>query len=246
MSIINATFKNGTYRSVQLTPSIVTTNLLLHLDAGNATSYPGSGSTWTDLISSRAFTLYNSPTYNSANGGYISFSSASSQYAQCPSSLPTMANFTVEVWCYLIDTPSSTYPAIICETVEDTPSECNYSIECANGGNNISAVTRDATQALVYTDLTYTVARNAWCQLVATCDGSTLKLYFNGALAKSVADTQTLVSKNQGIYLMRRRDATYFDTFGGRLAVARIYNADIGASGILNNYNIQKSRFGLS
>ena len=43
----------------------VTAGLLFHLDAGNASSYPGSGSTWTDLAGSGlTTTLYNSPTYN--------------------------------------------------------------------------------------------------------------------------------------------------------------------------------------
>jgi hypothetical protein len=54
------------------------TGLLLHLDAGIPASYPGSGSTWTDLVASKTFTLYNSPTYSSTKGGYLNFNSASS------------------------------------------------------------------------------------------------------------------------------------------------------------------------
>jgi hypothetical protein len=40
---------------VAVTPapaSIVTTGLVLSLDAGNPASYPGSGTTWTDTVSS--------------------------------------------------------------------------------------------------------------------------------------------------------------------------------------------------
>ena len=53
-------------------PSIVNSNLALHLDAGNPKSYPGSGSIWTDLSgNNRHGTLQYNATYNSAYGGNI-------------------------------------------------------------------------------------------------------------------------------------------------------------------------------
>ncbi|MFM7065351.1 MAG: hypothetical protein ACKO0U_00750, partial [Gammaproteobacteria bacterium] len=55
-------------------PEIVNSGLVLSLDAGNARSYPGSGSTWTDLAAAaRTGTLTNGPTYSSSNGGSIVF-----------------------------------------------------------------------------------------------------------------------------------------------------------------------------
>ena len=64
-------------------PSVVSSGLVLNLDAGNITSYPGSGTVWTDTVGGRVFDLYNGgrtspvktdpPTYNSDNGGYIQF-----------------------------------------------------------------------------------------------------------------------------------------------------------------------------
>ena len=42
---------------------LVTSGLTLQLDAGNSTSYPGSGTTWTDLAGTQQnITLVNSPT----------------------------------------------------------------------------------------------------------------------------------------------------------------------------------------
>jgi len=53
---------------------IVTDGLVLHLDAGNGASYPGSGTTWTDLSGNgNDGTLTNGPTYDSSNGGSIVF-----------------------------------------------------------------------------------------------------------------------------------------------------------------------------
>ena len=47
-------------------PSVVTSGLVLALDAGNTKSYPNSGATWTDLSgNSNTGTLTNGPTFNS-------------------------------------------------------------------------------------------------------------------------------------------------------------------------------------
>jgi len=53
-------------------PEISNDGLVLHLDAANPRSYPGTGTTWTDLSgNSRNFTLINGPTFNSTNQGSI-------------------------------------------------------------------------------------------------------------------------------------------------------------------------------
>jgi hypothetical protein len=55
-------------------PSIITQNLVLCLDAANPKSYPGSGTTWTDLSGNgNTGTLVNGVGYNSGNLGSLSF-----------------------------------------------------------------------------------------------------------------------------------------------------------------------------
>jgi hypothetical protein len=55
-------------------PKVVTDGLVLCLDAGNSKSYPGSGTTWTDLSGrSNNGTLTNGPTYSSVSGGSLVF-----------------------------------------------------------------------------------------------------------------------------------------------------------------------------
>jgi hypothetical protein len=63
-------------------PEINESGLVLCLDAGNTKSYPGSGTTWTDLSGNgNTGTLVNGPTYSSANGGSIVFD-GSNDYIQ--------------------------------------------------------------------------------------------------------------------------------------------------------------------
>jgi hypothetical protein len=55
-------------------PKIISSGLVLHLDAAQKRSYPGTGTTWTDLSGNgNNGTLVNGPTFNSANGGSIVF-----------------------------------------------------------------------------------------------------------------------------------------------------------------------------
>ena len=59
-------------------------NLILHIDAGNASSYSGSGSAWNDLSGNNNHgTLINSPTYTSSSGGYFTFN-GTNQYSTFP------------------------------------------------------------------------------------------------------------------------------------------------------------------
>jgi hypothetical protein len=82
-------------------PKIVTNGLKLALDAGNFNSYPGSGTTWSDLSGqSNTATLTNGPTFNSGNGGNIVFD-GTDDYAALPAANYGITNqFTIEVVCY--------------------------------------------------------------------------------------------------------------------------------------------------
>ena len=55
-------------------PYVVREGLVLYLDAANTKSYPGTGTTWTDLSGNGYVgTLHNSPGYSTQNGGGIVF-----------------------------------------------------------------------------------------------------------------------------------------------------------------------------
>ena len=54
--------------------TIITTGLVLNLDAGNTASYSGTGTTWTDLSGNgNNGTLTNGTSYSSTNGGVMVF-----------------------------------------------------------------------------------------------------------------------------------------------------------------------------
>lgn len=71
--------------------------LVLNLDAGNATSYSGSGTTWYDLSGNGSNVTLTNTTFNSANGGSIVFNGTSS-YAYFNANIGTTNVVTVEMW----------------------------------------------------------------------------------------------------------------------------------------------------
>jgi hypothetical protein len=64
---VGGTFGIDKYgRQEKVSGNIITSGLVMHLDAGNASSYPGTGTTWTDLSGKGSDgTLKNGPTYSS-------------------------------------------------------------------------------------------------------------------------------------------------------------------------------------
>jgi hypothetical protein len=82
-------------------PDVITDGLVLSLDAGNSRSYPGSGTTWTDLSGNgNNGTLINGPTFDNSNGGSIVFDGVNDYVSVPNSSLlnPNTGSFSIIVW----------------------------------------------------------------------------------------------------------------------------------------------------
>jgi hypothetical protein len=80
--------------AVHAGPDIVTDGLVLHLDAANGRSYPGSGSTWFDLSGrGNDVTLYNSPTFSN---GTINFP-GTNQYGRTTSTLDLSSTAAITI-----------------------------------------------------------------------------------------------------------------------------------------------------
>ena len=81
--------------------NIVTSGLVLNLDAANPRSYPPpyNGTVWTDLAGTNNGTLTNGPTFNSGDGGSIVFDGVNDG-ANGPTGVTWFTNqsFTIESW----------------------------------------------------------------------------------------------------------------------------------------------------
>ena len=213
---------------------------VLSLDAGNPASYPGTGSTWTDTVGSMPFTLVNSPTYNSANGGYLQFNPGSGQYGYSTTNLGTLAAWSIEAWHYYDGTNTPSGPNIFTE-YSYGGGTINLGLGSTNGDTELSAWYYSggfqATPA-------YTLTPGNWYQIVGTFDGTTLNLYVNSVLVQTANHPPgAAANPSIGYGLMTRWDPG--GLWGGRLAILNVYNNDIGGAGVTTSWNANLARFGL-
>jgi hypothetical protein len=232
----NQTFTGATEASSWLTTngfwnSYQALSPVLSLDAAN---YSGTGP-WIDSVGGKSFTLTNSPTWSSSNGGYFNFISASAQYAICNTSLPSMSTWTVGVWHYYTGTETGSAPCIVTETF--VGGGINYSLGNNNGGFSAGFF----NGGWQVTD-GYLLIPNNWYYIVGTYDGSTIKLYVNDTLVDSTNYTGTPTSSGAGIRLMERWDLA--DYWGGGLATVDIYDVVLSQSEITSKWSATKTRFG--
>ena len=221
-------------------PPIVETNLVLHLDAGNPSSYPGSGSTWTDLVASKQFTLYGGPTYSGNNGGYLEFDPNNSQYADATSLPSTLSTWTLEAWFYNNGNYLGQSPCIITDVYNGNP--INFTLGNTFDGYPVLQ-TGFFDGSWHATSGSYTLPSTGWFHIAGTWDGTDMKMYVNNSLVSTTTPGGTSTSGGQGIRLMRRWDAP--DYMGGRLGSIRIYDTTLDFAGVTQNFNADRARFGL-
>jgi len=214
---------------------IVTSGLVLALDAGSTKSYPGSGTTWFDRSGNRNNgTLTNGPTFSSANGGSIVFDGGDDYVL---TGFTSSVAFTWNTW-FKTDVVSSGYKNII--SIK-TP---NYILMLMDSGsNNMGFWTSDGLngKSLNMGPISTTV----WYYASFVREGNSItngyKTYLNGSF-KGNFNTGTWSSSDVLVLGGRTDTAQYFD---GNIACAQIYNRALSATEVSQNFNATRRRFGL-
>ena len=229
---------------VTYNPRIVTDGLIFALDAGNTKSYPGSGATWTDLsLRKNTTTLSNTPTFSNTNGGYLSFASASSQYATA-SNPGSLSNWTVEAFVRFTAS-YSTKVAMVVGGQYDLVSNLNFTIGTNNAPTNYNIAVGFFNGAWrSTTGVNY--ALNTWFHIVGTYDGSVIRQYTNGTQVDSLNYVGTSSSGGE-IRINRRWDdvVSSGNLFDSNIAGVKIYNRALSAAEVQQNFNAGRARFSI-
>ena len=227
--------------------SIITTNLVLHLDASNSNSYSGSGTTWTDLSGEgNNGTLVNGVSYSSDNGGYLIFDGTDDKVT-----LPVgsdfaygTGDFTVEMWFNVTDTSPQTYgQRLFCQTESGT----NYFVISSSRGDPVVkkpvfTYTSYGTGTHIVSSTAYT--EGTWHHLIITRNGTTATLYLDNS---SVATATVSLNFNNTTYVPTIGAFTHSNqlNFDGKISQVRVYKGKgFSASDVTQNYNATKSNYG--
>ena len=213
------------------TPSIITTGLLTHLDAGNIASYSGSGTTWTDLSgNSRNATLINGVTYSSSNGGTLVFDGVN-DLASCSTLTKSLLNrnFTISLWVYANSSSNCGLFSFGGSALDGTP----YIIL-----QKIGSTLKWYVNGVYVMD--YIISLNTWYNISVTFNGSIWRVYINGVLSNTYTGSDYGGDASDPLFI-----AAGYPTYSNvKIPHFVAYNNPLSSTDILTNFNVLKTRYG--
>ena len=218
-------------------PDIITDGLVFAVDAGSERSYPGSGTTVTDLVGANNGTLNNGVGFSTANGGVWDLDGVD-QYTTFGNvqSLINNTQGTISIWV----NPATTSMKFALGWWGNTS---NYMRLEVSGNGIVQLVTEVGNVGNVLSSNPATTPLNQWTNIVITQNGTNSKFHINGVLqAGSGNSTWFATHPTLILYLGYKMSWTgyYYD---GKIANTLIYNQALTSTEILQNYNAQKNRF---
>ena len=220
-------------------PRIVTDGLVLCLDAANPKSYPGSGTTWTDLSSNgRNATLTNGVGYSSSNLGSLVFDGID-DYVQVSGTLVT-SQATFISWIKR-NGNQSFYSGIVFSRGTSVSGMNYYSTTNKVGYTwNDSINTYNWDSGLTVPDLT-------WCMCAVSVSGSSATAYLcqssgTTSATNNTSHTSTTLNDIKIGYDDNGAEPRYIK---GDVSQVSIYNRALTPQEIQQNFKALRGRFSI-
>ena len=224
-------------------PRIVTDGLVLALDAGNTKSYPGSGTTWTDLSGNgNNGTLENDVGYDSGNGGALSFD-GTDDYATGNINIALgITNVSINCWVNI-----------------STTSKKGAFLKVGGGGNSGYALgVGNNTMDSDGNEILGLFTKVRWIETNASygTGWKYVTLVLNASSVPSIYVDSTLIGSYSGLtpnspdsfYYVGRNigdEPSGVRAFNGNIAQVSIYNRALTAEEVQQNFNALRGRFGI-
>lgn len=218
-------------------PNIVTTGLQLYIDAGQTSSYSGTGTAWNDISGNgNNGTLVNSPTFTSAgDASYFSFGSGASQRTSFTYQTPVQTASTAFTWNIW------TYPVA---------NQDGYVLMGYRGTTPLQFYKLTTQKFEMYpAEIFQSFTLNVWQNICVVYDGTqagtaNMKMYVNGTqVGLRDADQPDLSPSVMPFYVGGDPSAGEYAT--ARISQVLVYNRALSTIEITQNYNAVRSRYGL-
>ena len=238
--------------SVNVTPtitSLTTSGRIIYLDANNASSYTGSGTTWTNLDSGGSYsaTLNGSPTFNATapDNKYFDFNraAATGQFAQIAqaAAINPVANqpFTIQLWVRINNVGSQ---GSLVSKVFYSSSYDGYAVGYRT--DNTLQLHENGSQVNYFTSISG-VLSSGWALYTANIQfgnggGRQNKLFVNGRQILSTTSTDGGISSAM-------QNLTFPTGFYGEgecdIGQFYYYNTELTTTQIIQNFDASKTRY---
>jgi hypothetical protein len=243
-------------------PKIVTDGLVLALDAANIKSYSGTGTTWSDLSGNgNTGTLTNGPTFDSGNGGSIVFDGVDDFVNITEISIPAPWSQCI-VYKNLESTSSTLFrTAILGNSSTSRPGFIRIFNDILDDTARVRVLLRYRNSAGTWSSFSDYVGPNGssyvpfndqdifWVNrimfLTITCSADFKYTYYIDGQSVFTRNRSASNDQDNGLAINRIGGRGTTEPLVGNIAQAQIYNRELTAQEILQNFNATRSRFGV-
>jgi len=234
-------------------PNIVEENLIFYLDAANVKSYPGSGTSCTELSLNRSSgTLENGASLDSGDQGSFVFDGTDDRIAMTNNLMSSLGVSSGND----NDVPYSMEAVFKIHTNPSGVGTSGYSLIGHASSDGIGLQVFDNSGIYInfgyrgnsnYSFSQQVIAINTWYHVICTrpSGGSSvvIRCYINGS---EIGSTTIDLRVDYTTAEFQVGDAeSRIGNLDGNIALARVYNRALTASEVLQNYNATKGRFGI-
>jgi hypothetical protein len=211
----------------------------------SAPSYPGTGTTWTSIATGTTYnaTMVNGPVWSGGTPGFFTFD-GTNDYGDfgLSSTGATTGSCTWGAW--FRTTTSALEKVIAMRGNDGSPDGWSLLIsKTATGKMSVGVVNTTPFIASTFAESTTTLVSNTWYYVYGVwTSGTNIKIYVNGSLENTTSNTRTgLRTSGVGWSLMAGNGGTFTN---GSISEFVTYNTILSDAEILNNFNLNKSKYG--
>ena len=220
-------------------PNIVSDGIVACWDAGSRRSYPGTGTTWTDVVGGNNGTITNSGSntidFIDEKGGYLDFD-GSNDYVACPQpNYNTTGDWSWCMWLNRQTASAPTYPLIFGYGGSGTR------IFWYNDGSDVKIGLYSQQTSGPQPAVNDRFPANEWCMFALKKEGNSVYFCFDADEWTEYTRSSSNWGSDEFIWRDIGKGSNYY--WHGYIASVHMYNRGISLDEVKQNYNATKWRF---
>jgi hypothetical protein len=234
----------------QAQSGIITSGLIIQLDASNPSSYSGSGTTWTDITSTNNGTLTNGPTFTNTAPKYFTFD-GNNQYvniADTAAIRPSIGgSVTAIIWAYV--TSYAANDGLISKQF-GSPTYDGFSLVFNTTNRMQLNMNGGSVNGIYISASTNVFSLNTWTMFSCVVrfgggSGNPCKVYVNTTEVISVANGESSIPSNTAPLRLVSGIQEGSPYPACRVGAFYYYNRALSAAEITTMFNTTKGTYGL-
>lgn len=222
-------------------PKVITNGLVFCVDAANSRSYPGSGSSWNDIMGTGQIgTLTNGTTFS--NGAMVF--DGSNDYVTFGSSFTSLDLISKSFQCWIKKTSNGSYGVIDKDFDNGGANYGGWGLWIQS--NNKLWWWNHANLDLL-DDGSLTVSNNTWTNVAVAYNNSSksASFYINGVLNSTKTNALIVEKASTGQNLLIGATRAGGSNFPGSISIVQAYNRVLTANEISQNFLALRGRYGV-